>query len=253
MFEASKQHNYGSQKWANYAFWHPNSRVFGGVVWSNCQPLVDQQPIGEGPAGFYIWWPCIYSITVEGWVFVKCQDFCFTRGRPRLCHLSRLRPYIQLAGPPVVYMMPLLAVPEDEEVSSDDGSLPETSEWSSSSSDSEAEVTAYATESQIAMRFLHPNYYISKGRKGWGCGSDTTSTSAPRSTASASSWISASNSGPSDCSWPASSETSAWNSEPSDSSWAVLSVAPSNISWQDRLRDFEEVTIAEGNEEILEF
>ena len=42
MFEASKQHTYGRSRgkrqsnWANDEFWKLNSRVFGGVVWSNC-------------------------------------------------------------------------------------------------------------------------------------------------------------------------------------------------------------------------
>ena len=96
-------------------FWHSDSRIFGGVVWSDCDPWMDRQNINSKealPYGFR-WWPCIYSLAPGGLVYMKCQDFAFTGGRPRPCDFSRLVPFVQLAGP-----VPPSSLPE--EVSDDD-------------------------------------------------------------------------------------------------------------------------------------
>ena len=117
-FNASRSHYYSRETGANNWFWHQNSRIFGGVVWSNCGPWMDRQHINSefalaAPPYSFQWWPCIYSIAPDGLVYVKCQDFVFTKGRPRLCDTSRLVPFMQLAGP-----IPLTPLPE--EVSEDD-------------------------------------------------------------------------------------------------------------------------------------
>ena len=101
IFDASRSHTYSKKRGANNRFWDPQSKIFGGVVWSNCNPQTDMQSITskEAPADGFQWWPCIFSIAPDGLVYMKCQDFAFTGGRPRPCDISRLVPYIQLAAP----------------------------------------------------------------------------------------------------------------------------------------------------------
>ena len=116
IFDASKLHSYGSNTSANCWFWDPSSRIFGGIVWSDCNPWADKQHINSKMINYYgfQWWPCIFSITMYGQVYMKCQDFAFTRGRPRLCDISRLIAYTQFTGP--VHPNPVQEeIPDDED------------------------------------------------------------------------------------------------------------------------------------------
>ena len=110
MLAAGRSHTYAKKSYSNNEFFDVDSRIFGGLVWSDCNPNEETLAI-DVPQSIITcseWWPCIYSITAYGRVYVKCQDFAFTKGRPRLCHISRLVPFMQLAG--VVKLTP---VPEE--------------------------------------------------------------------------------------------------------------------------------------------
>ena len=116
IFDASKSHSYRSNAKANTWFWDSSSRIFGGIVWSDCNPWADKQHINSKMINSYgfQWWPCIFSITIDGQVYMKCQDFAFTRGRPRPCHISRLIIHVEFTW--TVHPIPVQEeIPDDED------------------------------------------------------------------------------------------------------------------------------------------
>lgn len=124
MLEASQEHSYTytNKTYTNTAFL--GGRIYAGVIWSNCNPHTDTLVINIQTTACFIWWPALISISSCSEIYAKCQDFAFTRGRPRAIDISRCHRFHQVHGPVMLTPVPegcMCEYDSDDDVSTTTG------------------------------------------------------------------------------------------------------------------------------------